>query len=294
MKTTQRVRYAECIEQVVRYLQDSDLEQTLSVPALAQVASMSEFHFHRIFRLMTGEPIGETVRRIRLARSLAPLSAGVAVTTAATDSGYSTPQSYARAMRAQTGQSPTNAQAAPALLAEQLRHARRAPAGSATSAIVVEIVSVSPFRLLAVRNTGAYAELNSTYARLFELVLAEMTPADVAGIYCIQLDDPRYTSAAQCRAVCALDVGAKASANQQLEQLELGGHHYAKLRHFGNYDLIDTSIDQLYEHVLLTLALEPAASPLYIHYLDDPEHIAEAELRSDLYLPLKFDQGGRP
>jgi AraC family transcriptional regulator len=285
MKTTQRIRYAQRIEKVVRFLESSSPEATPNLAELAAIANMSEFHFHRVYRLMTGEPLGETVRRIRLARSLQALTHGAPVTAAAIDSGYSTAQAYARAMRAQTGQSPTEAQGSISDTAEQLRHAREATTCAPAAAVAVEIVSIAPFRVLAVRNTGAYEELNSTYARLFELVLSELRPENIIGIYCIQLDDPRFTPADQCRAICALDVGAH--KNAAIESLEIGGHSYARLRHFGNYDLINDSIDRLYAYVLAEMDQDLSDAPQYIHYLDDPESAEESQLRSDLYLPLQ-------
>jgi AraC family transcriptional regulator len=266
-------------------LESSTLEATPNLTELAAIANMSEFHFHRVYRLMTGEPLGETVRRIRLARSLQALTHGAPVTTAAADSGYSTTQAYARAMRAQTGQSPTEAQASVSATAEQLRHARAANTSAPVAAIDVEIVSIAPFRVLAVRNTGAYEELNSTYSRLFEIVLSDLAPEDILGIYCIQLDDSRFTPVEQCRAICGLDVGAH--NNPALESLELGGHLYARLRHVGNYDLITSAIDKLYDHVLNETDHDLGTVPLHIHYLDDPELVAESQLRSDLYLPLQ-------
>jgi AraC family transcriptional regulator len=285
MKPTQRIRYAQRIEKVVRFLESSTLEATPNLAELAAIANLSEFHFHRVYRVMTGEPLGETIRRIRLARSLQALGHGSPVATAAVDSGYSTAQAYARAMRAQTGQSPTDAQTRLSATAEQLRHAREANTSAPAVAVAVEIVSIAPFRVLAVRNTGAYAELNSTYSKLFELVLSELAPENILGIYCIQLDDPRFTPVDQCRAICALDVGAH--SNTALESLEMGGRRYARLQHFGNYDLISDSVDRLYAYVIAELDQDLSDAPLYIHYLDDPEFVEESKLRSDLYLPLQ-------
>src|SRR5512145_2643998 len=42
------------------------LRDELSVDRLAREACISEFHFHRMFRYRTGEPVMEFVRRLRL------------------------------------------------------------------------------------------------------------------------------------------------------------------------------------------------------------------------------------
>jgi len=41
----------------------------LSLDALADVAAMSRFHWHRVFSAMTGETCARAVRRIRLNRA---------------------------------------------------------------------------------------------------------------------------------------------------------------------------------------------------------------------------------
>lgn len=45
----------------------------LSLDALAEVAALSRFHFHRVFHAMTGETVANTVRRMRLHRTATAL-----------------------------------------------------------------------------------------------------------------------------------------------------------------------------------------------------------------------------
>jgi len=107
MKPDQRSRYATRIERAIALLERS--LATGEVPSLADLAAeaaMSEYHFHRIFRLMTGEAPGAAIIRARLAGSLPALSAqGISAATG--QSGYATTQAYARALRATTGQTPS-------------------------------------------------------------------------------------------------------------------------------------------------------------------------------------------
>jgi AraC family transcriptional regulator len=41
----------------------------LSLDALADVAALSRFHFHRVFHAMTGETAADAVRRVRMHRA---------------------------------------------------------------------------------------------------------------------------------------------------------------------------------------------------------------------------------
>ncbi len=51
-----------------------NLDQSLKLEAVAKVACFSPFHFHRIFRLLVGEPLNEFVKRVRLERALVLMS----------------------------------------------------------------------------------------------------------------------------------------------------------------------------------------------------------------------------
>ncbi|HVJ01830.1 MAG TPA: AraC family transcriptional regulator [Sphingomonas sp.] len=287
MKPSQRQLYAERIERVVEHIESLDPEApNPALAELAGIAALSEFHFHRVFRLMTGETVGEALRRIRLARALPALAAARTVTQASEASGYATSQGFARALRRHAGTSATEARTDAGTL-DSLAARLRAPATDG-SPLSVEVASVEPFRLLAIRNVGDYAELDAGYTRLFDLVLRQMPPEALQGIYGVPHDDPRFTPPEDCRFDCALAVGQAGQPEGALRELHLGGDGgYARLRHSGSYDDLPASIDLLYAATLIELDRALGDSPVFVHYLDDPEEVAEADLRSEIYLPLK-------
>ncbi|MBO9621953.1 MAG: GyrI-like domain-containing protein [Sphingomonas sp.] len=285
MKPRQRQLYAERIERVVEHIERLDPDApNPALAELAEIAALSEFHFHRVFRLMTGETPGEALRRIRLARSLPALAATGTVTEASGAAGYATSQGFARALRRQAGTSASEARAGGTL--DSLAARLRSPAGEGAAALSVEVVSVEPFRLLAIRNVGDYAELNAGYTRLFDLVLQQMPPEALRGIYGVPYDDPRFIPPEDCRFDCALATGEAGAPVGALSELRLGGGHHARLRHLGSYDALPESIDLLYAAAIVELDQPLGSAPAFVHYLDDPEEVAEAELRSEIYLPL--------
>lgn len=287
MKQTQRRNYADRIDRVIAALECEEFGNGApTLEKLAGIAALSPHHFHRVFRLMTGETVGEALRRLRLSRSLPELAAGAGVTVASGASGYASTQAFARVLKDETGTSATRLRADPARLHRLLEDFRAPAQRTAGAPLAITVVSIDPFRLLAIRNVGDYAELNAGYGRLFELVLQQLSPEELQGIYGIPHDDPRFVPADQCRFDCALRVEQEGAATEELSELTLGGGEHLCLRHLGDYDRIQESIDLLYASVLSGQAHELADAPMFIHYLDDPEEVAEAELRADIYLPL--------
>jgi AraC family transcriptional regulator len=282
--------YADRIDRVLNYLQSVDLSDGApTLEELASVAAVSPFHFHRLFRLLTGERVGDAVRRIRLARALPDLDQErSSVTSAAAASGYATSQAFARALRSEAGMTASEARGnsdARARLEERLVRSARKGA----SPLSVEVVSLEPFRLLAIRNVGDPEALNLGYERLFEAVFASLPVERLRGVYGIPWDDPRFEAPDRYRFEPAIDVGGESVAPAGVFTREFGGGTHLRLRHVGDYVSLHDSIDSLYAVAILE-GREVAADPLRVHYVDTPEDAPEEHRRSDIY--LRVEDGG--
>src|SRR6185436_4212416 len=64
--------YAQRLSRVIEYL-SGNLDAELDLARLADVACFSPFHFHRIYHVVQGETVAETVRRMRLHRAAVEL-----------------------------------------------------------------------------------------------------------------------------------------------------------------------------------------------------------------------------
>lgn len=102
-----RHAYIARINRVVDHI-DTHLSSPLDLDTLAAVAHFSAFHFHRIFRAMTGETLADWVRRRRLEVAAGRLvtSPGLAASAIAFDVGFASPEVFTRAFRAHFGVTP--------------------------------------------------------------------------------------------------------------------------------------------------------------------------------------------
>jgi len=81
--------HATRLERVFKWLADH-LDHTIDLTRLADVACLSPYHFHRVYRAMRGETVTETVRRLRLHRAAVELITGERpVSRIARRAGYS-------------------------------------------------------------------------------------------------------------------------------------------------------------------------------------------------------------
>ena len=105
METGPTVR--ERIEAAQRLL-ESRLDDDLSLDEVAREAHFSPFHFHRLFRGLTGETVRGYVRRLRLERAAHRLVQGEdEILGVALDAGYGSHEAFTRAFREHFGTAPS-------------------------------------------------------------------------------------------------------------------------------------------------------------------------------------------
>jgi len=98
---------AQRMEAVRRFVRDH-ADEPLNRARLAAVAGFSVPHFHRLWRLHTGENVAAYVRRVRLKRAALKLRMGaVDITEVALCAGYDTHAAFTRAFKQQYGLSPS-------------------------------------------------------------------------------------------------------------------------------------------------------------------------------------------
>ncbi|WP_198651538.1 GyrI-like domain-containing protein [Dyella sp. C11] len=293
MKANTREDYLRRIDRVVALLQ-STVERGGELPDLAVMAAaahLSPFHFHRIYRALSGETVGQTVTRLRLmcALSLLQRSAGH-VTEVALTAGYETPQSFARAVRQVFDATPSELRGEPDRLhaaIERLRHPALGDRMSQTS-FAVEVVSVQPFQVVATRHEGDHRGLDESFGRLFAWAADHGLLERVQGIYGVAHDTASETVPDHGAFDCALAfAGDDVATDAFTYPLSLGGGCWARWRHVGTYDGLGALTDQLIAHWLPGSGHVLRDQAPFRHFLDDPEETPVDLLRADVYLPVE-------
>jgi AraC family transcriptional regulator len=240
MKANTRQDYLRRIDVAVALLQSS-VEQGGELPELSRLAAaahLSPFHFHRVYRALAGETVGQTVARLRLLRALHLLvdPEGL-VTETALAIGYDTPQAFARAFRQAFAATPSELRGQGERLQAEIERLRRPPSDQEkTTTLKVEVVSMEPFRVMALRHTGPQVDLDKAYERLFQWAAIWGVVERVAGIYGVPLDDAHDVPPEQRQFECALAFGGDAFEGDALVRpLMLGGGTWARCHHVGSY-----------------------------------------------------------
>lgn len=292
MKPDTRNAYARRVDAVLARLQQAiaDGDDLPGLDALAAVAHLSPFHFHRVWRALTGEPLGATIARLRLAKALQLLGdtdAGIAEVALAV--GYDTPQALARAMRERLDVSPTEVREDPARRAALLDAlGRPARAAAEPLPLQVEVVSLAPFEVVALRNRGAFADLDQAYGALFEWAAGAGLVESIIGLHGIPWGDhrdlPPETLEFDC--VIRLDGELAVAPDAPLRRETLAGGLFARLRHVGPYEGLEEAVDGVLADWLPDSGHALRDAPIRYDFLDDPETVPAPLLRADILVPL--------
>lgn len=101
-------KYAARLNLVTNYVAEN-LDKAHSIEHLAELAHFSKFHFHRIYKALTGETVQGMVSRLRLEGAASSLvyEKTKPVTQVAVEHGYSSGANFTKAFTKQFGCSPT-------------------------------------------------------------------------------------------------------------------------------------------------------------------------------------------
>jgi AraC family transcriptional regulator len=255
----------------------------LSLDALAEVATMSRYHWHRVFRAVTGETLAEAVRRIRLHRAACWLmETDMALPEVARRAGYGSPRSLSRAFRLQYGLTPAAFRARGVFV----------PASQQCDSQAVRImfpveIQVQPARRLAtIPHQGPYPDIGRAFDRL-HAVLAEKGVADqVRGMGAVFFDDPASVAPSKLTSAAGAEIGEDFAIEAPLQEVRLPAGRHAVMRVTGPYSQLTDAYDALYCTWLPTSGEKPGPSPAFEVYRNTPRDTRPDALLTDIMLPL--------
>jgi AraC family transcriptional regulator len=254
---------------------DRHLDQKLELAALAAVAHLSSFHFHRLFSAWLGEPLGDHVRRRRLEVAALRLRAQprVPVLQVALAVGFGSGEAFTHAFRARFGCSPTEwrkskCDQVPGKPDQATRSSRRKDGGSPKKEFTmkVQLQDREPVRVAYLRHTGPYGEGISRF--WMETVAPWMETNGLFGRarFGVALDDPHVTKPAQCRYDACVAVTGRETLTGNAKEKTIAGGKYAVLQYAGPIASIGDAWDHLLGRWLPKSGLQLDSRPMFEHY----------------------------
>lgn len=291
MKISTGQDYRERIIRTLLYIQEH-LDDDLDLERLSSVAAFSPFHFHRIFRSLTGETLKEHVRRLRLERAARTLRRmDEPITDIAFRAGFETHESFTRAFGNMFGVPPSAYRAAH-------RPAPESASGTHLDDVSgyhppdypdvppVEVQELPPMKVVFLRHVGPYGEVGATWGRL--MMWAGMRGLIGPGMKMIGIvhDDPDVSPADKIRYDAAVTISRPVQPEGDFGVMEIAGGRYAVVTHKGPYSELGQTYQRIFGGWLPRSGYPLRDVPAFEQYLNSPQNTRPEDLLTLIHIPI--------
>ncbi|MBB3452996.1 AraC family transcriptional regulator [Rhizobium sp. BK313] len=274
--------YETRLRRVSAYIHEH-LDEELDMEKLADIACMSSYHWHRIYRAIYGETAAATVKRLRLHRAAGDLSrTDFTVSDIAKRSGYPNLQSFNRIFKSVYGMPPGRYR-------NEGSHTIFEPntLGRITVMFDVTLRTIPSLPLIGVAHTGSYMQIGQAFETLFGTLYARGLARHDMRMIGVYLDDPDLVATDKLRSYACVNAGKDIAAEAPLERRTIDGGDYAVLRHKGPYADMYKAYQWLYAEWLPASGRQLRDTVMFEEYLNNPRDVAPTELLTEIYMPLQ-------
>jgi AraC family transcriptional regulator len=317
------VEYTARLNEVIDYIEDN-ISQDLTLEMLAGVANFSKYHFHRIFRTMTGETLNQFISRIRVQKAAGQLlyNRKKSVTEIALDCGYSGSAAFARAFKETYGMSATTWRAGGyQQFQRKIRKPERNPnqtngtkwkdftinplyidpvSNNLTwrinmidkKAVKVEVTEMADMPVAYIRHIGPYAGDGELFGKLFEQLFTWAGPRGLLQnpemqVLSVYHDDPEITPDENLRVEVCISVPEDTAVDGQIGKMTIPGGQYAVANFELGMDEYGEAWQLVYGEWLPQSGFQPDDRPCFERYLNDPQEHPEHKHIVDICVPVK-------
>ncbi len=293
MKKITIKQYRQRLNLVVEYIY-SHLDSPLDVNTLAEIACMSPYHFHRVFREMTGENINVTVRRLRLhfvasqlIRSSLPLD------KVAQQSVYSSAESLNRAFRQHFGETPIEYRKRRQAVRTDIDKYFVAPLTFSqkeySNMFDVEVNKNKALQLIGLDHLGDYLSVGESFQKVFMYAGEHGLLNDQTRSIGIYYDDPKTVEQDKLRSLACISVpeGYQLEKGSPLRQITIPAATTASLTFKGAYAELETPYDWFFGQWLPQSGEQAIDFPPFEEYLNDPKNTPSSELLTRINCLIK-------
>lgn len=272
----QKNHYLQSVYKVIFYI-EQNYGYELSLEELSFVAGFSKYHFHRIFKSITGENLSDYIRRVRLSSTTLKLKTNQKITQIAMHSGYETNASFSRAFKKHFGMTPKE-------------FSKNAKIKKGNAILKPEFIELEDIKVQYIRATGEYEQsVNESWNKMIEFATKHNLFGKIKARYGIAHDNPKVIESEKirydaCIKMDDIDITPDGDVTSKI----ITGGTYARFVHVGSYE----GLNQTHEAVsnwIIDSGIELRNMPVFHNYLDlDPRDMEPKSLRTEIYVPISY------
>jgi AraC family transcriptional regulator len=292
MKKPIKNRYQDRINRVIQFIYAelaASTEADLSLDRLSEIACCSKYHFHRLFYAIVGINTSQFIQYVRLKKASYQLAfqPDLKLIEIALDTGFDSQASFSRAFKKAYQQTPSQFRQQPNW--QQWTELHQSQLNQEPSNVEVKLYNFPKTLVAALEHHGDPKILNHTVAQFIQWRKnSGESPIASTDTFGLAYNDPSTTPASEFRFDVCSSIALPVKDNPQgVMTKTIPAGRCAHIVHLGSHDLMNEKIRYLYNHWLIENNEELRDFPCFFKYRNLFPQVAEHELITDIYLPLK-------
>lgn len=282
-KQSTKTRYHQKVERIISYIHHH-LDEPLSFSTLAEIACLSEYHWHRVYVSITGgETVTKTIRRLRLNRAANDLiKTDLPILKIAKRAGYNNSDSFTRKFSEDFAIAPMTYRKKGKLFMKETKSINKVN----MHLYEVEVKTIAPLIVATLDHQGDYAQIGSTFEKLITFATVNDLFDDSSQILGIYYDDPNAIELKKLRSKACITVPKSLNNNEGVETTTIPMGRFATITHKGPYSELEHAYTWFYNW-LINSEHTAGDHPIVEKYLNNPREVAPSELLTNIYLSIK-------
>ena len=285
MKVDTNNEYHKAINQSIDYI-NGNLNEAIDLNKISEIANISEFHFHRIFKAYIGETVGSYISRLRLEKAAQKLHiTNFTLTEIAERTGYQSQYSLSKAFKNHFGVTPTAFKNIQTYFSSQISKTEHEPLELHPNILISDNKNLVYIRIIA--KYGSELDYRTAWKKLWQYAKQKNIVSENSEFIGLSFDDPNITSHEQCRfyACISTDKPQKPEGEFGLQTIEKG--KFAVFIHQGTYSGLNNLYQSIYMDWLPSTKIRLRHSMPFEKYLNNPDKVKETDLITEVYIPIK-------
>ncbi len=228
-----RQQYLQRMELAMNYV-EQHLAEPLDLATVAQAASFSPYHFHRIFKALTGENPQDYINRLRLERAANMLVKNPArsITDTALACGFSSSSAFSRSFKKHFGVTARDYARQPDSRGAPTAQPAAGPESPSAAAPKVEVKRAGPLHLAYIPSRHGYhpESTKAAWVRLFQWANAHQRFTPETRLVGISFDDPEITPPHRCRYFACMTMPPEQQGDKVISIFDIPEHLCAAAR----------------------------------------------------------------
>ncbi len=307
---TSRKEYIARLNKVMDYV-EKHVDQPLNLNALADIASFSPYHFHRIFTVMIGETPNSYVQRIRIEKAARLLydSERMSISEIAYACGFGSISLFSRSFRSFFGMTAKEfrQKEKAVFVRDGLRYSKNGQllsknmkegfdlgtqlCGVNLNQIIimntkVEIKEMPEMKVVYIRHTGQFNQIGKAYEKLMKWAgprgLLNFPETKTITFY---HDDPSITAIEKVRQDACVTVNTDVKVEGEIGKAVIPAGKYA----VGRFQIDEMGFEKAWNTMCLWITesgYQPSGNSYELYY-NTPEEDAQRKFDLDICIPVK-------